>query len=260
MRALIFDCDGVLADTERWGHWPAFNQMFKEFGVPIQWSEDEYARKLKIGGGKERISSELTRDFVWTASLPTDADERALIVSTWHKRKTEIFQQMVATGSIPPRPGVARIIGEAREAGWKLGIASTSAEPSVAAILTVVLGPSWRSFIDVILAGDCVARKKPAPDIYRAALEQLHVGHKDALAVEDSKSGLEAASGAELRCIITVNEYTKDEDFSEAVMVVSSLGEPEGEKTEVLSNRSQASPGDYVTLSDLESCLDGPLV
>jgi beta-phosphoglucomutase-like phosphatase (HAD superfamily) len=70
--ALIFDCDGVLADTERYGHLPAFNQTFREFGLPVQWTEDEYADKLRVGGGKERMATLLTPEFVAAARVPGD--------------------------------------------------------------------------------------------------------------------------------------------------------------------------------------------
>lgn len=257
MRALIFDCDGVLADTERYGHLPAFNQTFREFGLPLHWSEEEYGRKLQIAGGKERMATELTTTFVAANRLPADQDALAAVVATWHKRKTEIYTEMVAAGALPPRPGVARLIGAAQDAGWRLAVASTSAEPSVRAILDSAAGPGRAARFDVLLAGDCVAHKKPAPDIYLLAAERLHVDPADALVIEDSRNGLEAAAAAGLRCLVTVNGYTEHEDFGAAVMVVSSLGDPGGEQTTVLANRSVATPGGFVTLQDLEACLSG---
>jgi phosphoglycolate phosphatase-like HAD superfamily hydrolase len=125
---LIFDCDGVLADTERYGHLPAFNQTFTEFGLPVQWSEEEYGRRLLIGGGKERMASLLTPEFVREAGLPEDREAQLAEVARWHKRKTAIYTEMVAQGKLPPRPGVARIICDAQDAGWRLAVASTSAE------------------------------------------------------------------------------------------------------------------------------------
>ena len=119
-RSLIFDCDGVLADTERYGHLPAFNATFQDYGLPVQWSEDDYAQKLKIGGGKERMASLLTEAFVGEAGLPTDPDGQRAEVAAWHKRKTAIYKGMVASGRLPARPGVARVIGEALEAGSRL--------------------------------------------------------------------------------------------------------------------------------------------
>jgi HAD superfamily hydrolase (TIGR01509 family) len=253
--ALVFDCDGVLADTERDGHRPAFNQTFREFGLPVEWSEEEYGRKLQIAGGKERMASELTPEFVRANGLPGDPDGQAAELAKWHKRKTEIYTEMVGAGRLPTRPGIRRIIGEAQDAGWKLAVASTSAEPSVRAILEQAVGPERAGRFDVVLAGDVVPKKKPAPDIYRLALQRLGVTAGEALVVEDSRNGLLAAHGAGLRCVMTVNGYTEEEDNSEATLVVTSLGDPNGERTRVIANRSAARPADYITLADLERCL-----
>ncbi len=255
MSALVFDCDGVLADTERYGHLPAFNQTFREFGIPVQWSEEEYGRKLLIGGGKERMTSVLTPEFVRANGLPEDPKALAAEVAKWHKRKTQLYTEMVAAGKLPPRPGIRRIVAEAQDAGWKLAVASTSAEAAVHAILEYAVGKERADRFDVFLAGDVVPRKKPAPDIYLLALEKLGVPAAEVLVVEDSRNGLEAAHAAGLRCVVTVNGYTEKEDFSEAILVVSSLGDPDGEPTTVIANRSAARPGAFVTLADLEACL-----
>lgn len=257
MKALIFDCDGVLADTERYGHLPAFNQTFKELGVPLRWSEEEYGRKLQIAGGKERMASELTTEFVQAHGLPADRDVQVALVATWHERKTRVYTDMVASGKLPARPGVARIFGAAQDAGWKLAVASTSAEASVRAILEHAVGRERATGVDAVLAGDCVAHKKPAPDIYLLAVEKLAVDPGEVLVIEDSRNGLEAAHAAGLCCVVTVNGYTERDDFSEAALVVSSLGDPGGDKTVVIANRSRARPGDYVALADLEACLAG---
>jgi HAD superfamily hydrolase (TIGR01509 family) len=162
---------------------------------------------------------------------------------------------MVAEGKLPPRPGIRRVISAAQDAGWKLGVASTSAEAAVHAILEYAVGPERAGRFDVFLAGDCVPRKKPAPDIYLLALEKLGIDPAGVLVVEDSRNGLEAAAAAGLRCLVTVNGYTENEDFHEAALVVSSLGDPDGETATVLANRSAARPGAFVTLVDLEACL-----
>ena len=255
MSTLIFDCDGVLADTERDGHRPAFNQTFHDFGLPVEWSEEEYAVKLQIAGGKERMKSLLTPEFVREHGLPEDADGQAELLAQWHKRKTQIYTDMVAAGRLPTRPGIRRIISEAQDAGWRLAVASTSAEPSVRAILEQAVGAERASRFDLVLAGDIVPKKKPAPDIYLLALERLAVPAADTLVIEDSRNGLLAATAAGLRCVMTVNGYTEEEDSSEAILVVSSLGNPGGERTRVIANRSAARPADFVTLTDLEQCL-----
>jgi len=254
---LIFDCDGVLADTERDGHRVAFNATFLEFGLPVEWSEEEYAVKLQIAGGKERMASLLTPDFVRSNGLPADPEGQTALLAQWHKRKTAIYTEMVAAGQLPTRPGIHRIIAEAQDAGWTLGVASTSAEPSVRAILDRAAGPDRAARFDLLLAGDVVERKKPAPDIYLLALERLGVTAPETLVIEDSRNGLLAANAAGLRCVMTVNGYTEEEDNSEAILVVSSLGDPGGERTRVIANRSAARPGDCISLADLEACL-GP--
>jgi len=119
MPTLIFDCDGVLADTERYGHLPAFNATFEEFGLPSRWDEEEYAERLQVGGGKERMAT-LFRDpgFVEAAGIPDDEKERSDLLLKWHRTKTAHFKRMVADGELPPRPGIARLIPEALDAGW----------------------------------------------------------------------------------------------------------------------------------------------
>lgn len=255
VKALIFDCDGVLADTERDGHRIAFNQAFAELGLPIEWSEGAYREKLRIAGGKERMASELTPTFVREHGLPEGPDGQAALLADWHRRKTAIYTDMVAEGKLPTRPGIRRIIGEAQDAGWEVAVASTSAEPSVRAILEQAVGPDRAARFDVVLAGDVVPAKKPAPDIYRLALERLGVAASDTLVIEDSRNGLLAAVGAGLRCVLTVNGYTEEEENREAILVVSSLGDPGGERTRIIANRSAAQPGDFVTLDDLQRCL-----
>ena len=255
MSTLIFDCDGVLADTERYGHLPSFNQTFEEFGLPFRWSEEEYGRKLAIGGGKERMTSELTPDVIRAAGLPEDPEALAAEVARWHKRKTALYTEMVAAGKLPPRPGIRRLISEAQDAGWTLAVASTSAEPAVRAILGYAVGAERADRFDLLLAGDVVPKKKPDPAIYLLALERLGVPPAEVLVVEDSRNGLLAAVGAGLRCLMTVNGYTEEEDSSEATLVVSSLGDPDGERTRVIANRSKATPGDHITLADLEAIL-----
>jgi HAD superfamily hydrolase (TIGR01509 family) len=256
--ALIFDCDGVLADTERDGHRPAFNATFAEVGLPVRWSEDEYGEKLKIGGGKERMASLLTDDFVRANGLPADPDAQKDVLADWHRRKTARYKAMVMEGRLPARPGIARIVDAALAAGWTLAVASTSAEESVRAVLEHAVGPSNAARF-AMFAGDVVPAKKPDPAIYALALHRLGIGPQDGIVIEDSRNGLLAAVGAGLRCVVTVNGYTADEDMSEAVLVVTSLGDP-GEPAHVIANRSTAQPGELITLADLDTCRTQPLL
>jgi HAD superfamily hydrolase (TIGR01509 family) len=254
LTTLIFDCDGVLADTERHGHLPAFNQTFREFGLPVQWSEEDYAIKLKIGGGKERMASLLTEEFVSQAGLPRDPALLAAEVAHWHRRKTELYTERVLRGELPPRPGVRRIITAALEAGWQLAVASTSAQSSVEAVLKVAAGAELARRFAGVFAGDIVPHKKPAPDIYLLALRRLGADPSRTLVIEDSQNGLEAASAAGLSCLVTVNGYTEHERFDTAALVVTHLGEP-GDALRVLANRSRARPQAWLGLDELLACL-----
>lgn len=256
MPALIFDCDGVLADTERNGHLPAFNQTFAEFGVPVRWSDEDYRVKVLIGGGKERMASVLTPEFAAANGLPADEDGQRELLAQWHRRKTAIYTELVASGALPARPGIARIAAEARDAGWTLAVASTSAEPSVRAVLAHAVGEELAGRF-AVFAGDIVPRKKPAPDIYLLALDRLGIGPEDGVVIEDSGNGVRSAVGAGLRTVVTVSAYTAGEDFTGASLVISSLGDP-GEPAEVIAAPAGVVPGPLVELADLAAVLERP--
>ncbi|MFO7690693.1 MAG: HAD-IA family hydrolase [Cryobacterium sp.] len=257
MPALIFDCDGVLADTEQYGHLPAFNQTFRDFNVPEQWSVEQYAEKVKISGGKERMRSILTPALASRLGLTDDAAVNEAILA-WHKHKTTVYTNLVESGAMPARPGIARIVREAHNAGWTLAVASTSAEPAVRAVLAHAVGAELAQQFTVF-AGDIVAQKKPAPDIYLLALQNLGVDPDDVIVIEDSANGLRAARGAGLRTVVTVSGYTREEDFTGASLVVTSLGDPAaGEPAEVLSNPAGVSITGAVSLATLEAILPTP--
>lgn len=251
MPALIFDCDGVLADTEQYGHLPAFNQTFREFGLPVQWSIEDYADKVRISGGKERLMSLITPEFAELIEIPDDPTARTALIASWHRRKTEIYTDLIEGGVVPARPGIDRIVREASAAGWTLAVASTSAEPSVRAVLTHAVGLEQASRF-AVFAGDIVAKKKPAPDIYLHALSVLGISPDDAIVVEDSENGLRSATTAGLRTVVTVSSYTASEDFSAAALVVSSLGDPNpGEMTQVIADPYDINPRSFIQLGDL---------
>ncbi len=255
-KVLIFDCDGVLGETEQHGHLPAFNRMWHEFGVPWQWSVEEYGRMLQIGGGKERMRSLLSRpDFLRVFTPPPDRAQCEATVAAWHRRKTAIFREIVNSGRIPPRSGVRRLAEEALAQGWKLAAASTSAAESVEAMLRRAMGELTADRFALVLAGDCVAAKKPAPDIYLLAARQLAAAPGDCVVIEDSSNGLTAAVSAGMKCIVTVSSYTREEDFRQADIVLSCLGDPGGEICQVLANRSPARPGTFFTVADLGAIL-----
>lgn len=256
-RSLIFDCDGVLADTERDGHLVAFNTMWREQGVNWQWTAAQYAAKVKkIGGGKERMSSlAKDADFRAVCSVPASEDEWSEMVAGWHKRKTEIYKELIASGAIPARPGVRRLSEEAMANGWMVAVCSTSALPSVQEVLNFVMGPHTAAKFAGVFAGDMVKAKKPAPDVYNLAAAELHLDPADCVVVEDSRSGLLSAKAAGMKCIITQNEMTCDEDFAEADIVLTTLGDPGGEQLSVIQNRSAARPTGSFTVNDLERVL-----
>ncbi len=258
MVALIFDCDGVLADTERDGHLPAFNQTFAEFGLPVRWSQQEYGHRLQIGGGKERMQSLLTPEFVRAAGLPSDAAAQAELVARWHRRKTEIFAAMVRSGAIAPRPGVGRIARAAAAAGWQLAVASTSAMDSVRAVLEVAVGTDLAARFSKF-AGDVIPRKKPSPDIYLLALRELGTPAAETVVIEDSRNGLLAATGAKIGCIVTLSAYTQHEDMTGAVLIVSNLGDPGGQDVSVLTNQTGMPVHGYVSLANIAACMSASL-
>jgi HAD superfamily hydrolase (TIGR01509 family) len=252
-RGLFFDCDGVLADTERDGHLVAFNQMWRGEGANWQWTIDQYAEKLKIGGGKERMAS-LARDddFRRAYEVPESEEKWLRTVARWHALKTNLYRELIASGAIPGRPGVKRLAEAALAKGWELAVCSTSALASVEAVLHSVMGDELAGRFSGVFAGDIVNAKKPAPDIYNVAAEKLGLDRRNCVVVEDSRNGLLAATAAGMTCINTCNELTRNEDFSEAAIVLSSLGDPDGEKTTVLHNRSAARPHDFFDVDDLE--------
>jgi HAD superfamily hydrolase (TIGR01509 family) len=257
-QVLIYDCDGVLGDTEQFGHLVAFNQMWREMGVPWQWSLEEYGRKLQIGGGKERMASLFAEpEFLKVFTPPATGEGRQETVAAWHKRKSAIYQEIVNSGRIPPRPGVKRLTEEALSQGWILAVASTSAQQSVEAVLRRAMGDETATRFALVLAGDVVKAKKPAPDIYRLAAARLGVLPSDCVVIEDSNNGVVSAAAAGMKCVVTVSGYTREEDFSAAAIVLTCLGDPGGEVCEVLENRSPTRPGAWFTAVDLERVLAG---
>jgi HAD superfamily hydrolase (TIGR01509 family) len=248
MRALIFDCDGVLAETEREIHRPAFNQAFEEAGLPVHWSVEEYGERLLVAGGAERIASVLRPELTAAVGVPFEPRAVADLSRRLHQRKSEIVAEMLERRPPRPRPGVRRLAEAAHDAGWKLAVASTSAESSVRRVACAVFVRLASEVL--ILAGDVVRAKKPDPAIYELAVSRLEVPKAGVVVIEDSRNGLLAASRAGLACVITVSEYSAGEDFSEAPLVVSSLGDA-GEPLTVVASRSQASPSGELTLDDL---------
>ncbi len=222
LHALLFDVDGTLADTERDGHRPAFNQAFADAGLDWHWDVALYGRLLAVTGGKERMKYYIDH-FRPDYSKPDNFDQ---LVAELHQAKTRHYSALAARGGIPMRPGVRRLLIEARAAGLRLAIATTTTPENVTVLLEHSLGPGTQEWFEVIAAGDIVPAKKPAPDIYHYALEKMSLDPAECLAFEDSENGLRASLGAGLNTLITVNDYTLDHDFTCAAVVLSDLGEP----------------------------------
>jgi HAD superfamily hydrolase (TIGR01509 family) len=220
IKALIFDCDGVLVDTERDAHRVGFNLAFKDHGIDAEWSVELYAKLLLVAGGKERMRAYFD-EYGWPANADTDAAKDELILAL-HKTKTQITSDLVT--SLPVRPGILRIIDEAIANDVKLGVCTTSNPKFIDAVLDL-FGPERKAKFAFVHAGDVVKNKKPAPDIYLLAQETLGLPPTDCVVIEDSRNGLLAATRAGFPTLITTSTYTIDEDFTEAARVVPELGD-----------------------------------
>lgn len=232
LKALIFDVDGTLADTEKDGHRVAFNLAFEEAGLDWHWSDELYGKLLAVTGGKERIKYYL-QEFNTEFSKPNDYPT---FVANLHASKTNYYMQLMEQGRVPLRTGVAELIQQARTEGLRLAIATTTTPANVTALLHNTLGKGSEDWFEVIAAGDIVAAKKPAADIFVYALEQLKLTADQCLAFEDSENGLISAKGAGLKTVITTNDYTRDQDFSTADLILDQFGDKENHFT-ILDNK-----------------------
>jgi HAD superfamily hydrolase (TIGR01509 family) len=215
--ALIFDVDGTLAETEGI-HRRAFNAAFTEAGLDWYWDQRTYKKLLRTTGGKERIQAFGRGRH--PGVCPSDLD-----VATLHRLKTRHYGRLIAQHTCRLRPGVAALIRNCSARGQTLAIATTTTSSNIDELLSVTLDPNWRSLFAAVVAGDDVARKKPAPDIYLKVLARLRLPASDCLAIEDSANGLKAASSAGIPVLISRSEYFRDDDFSGALAVVDELTE-----------------------------------
>jgi len=220
MKALIFDCDGVLVETERDGHRVAFNRAFQQMDIPVEWDVELYRELVKVAGGKERMKYYFNQH-----GWPQQYGDKEQLIRDLHRLKTDLFMELIESGTMELRPGVARLFDEAIQEKLLLAVCSTSNERAVNLIVEKLLGKERKASIQVILAGDVVSRKKPDPEIYQLCAEKLQVPPRECVVIEDNRNGLLAAKNAGMHCVVTTNDYTENEDFSEADRVVGELGD-----------------------------------
>jgi len=221
LKALLFDVDGTLADTEE-AHRAAFNAAFAEAGLGWDWSVPVYARLLGIAGGRERIC------HFWQAADPSAAGAPGAhaLVEVLHARKTGHYTRLADAGRLALRPGIRRLVREARAARLPLAIASTTTPANIDALLRPPFGRNWRKLFAAVCDAGTAAAKKPAPDVYLAALAALGLAGADCLAFEDSANGLRAARAAGIPAIVTPTAWTRGQDVTGALLCLDHLGDP----------------------------------
>lgn len=248
LRALLLDVDGTVADTERYGHRPAYNRAFRKLGLSFRWGPKLYRKLLELPGGKERLMHFVVHHQPdlgeHTAAFNADPDRW---VGEVHELKSRYFRRYLRRGQVPLRPGVARLIREADAAGLHVALVSNASRASLKPVLRYGLGEELADRIDLIVSGEDVQRKKPSPDTYLLALAKLGLSPCECVALEDSSMGLRAAVAAGVPTIVTTNANTEGEDFSTAVMVLDGCGEPDAP-----ARTLQGPPEDrYLTLAQL---------
>ena len=227
LRALLLDVDGTVADTERHGHRPAYNRAFRKLGLSFRWGPRLYRKLLEQPGGKERLMHYITH---YQPELGEHAGAFSQDPQRWvedvHQLKSRYFQRYLRKGRVPLRPGVARLIREADSAGLQVALVSNASRASLTPVLRYGLGEDLATRIDLIVCGEDVVHKKPAPDTYLLALAKLGRDANECVALEDSAMGLRAAVAAGVPTIVTTNANTENEDFSSALAVLDGCGEP----------------------------------
>ena len=220
IKAIIFDVDGTLADTEE-AHRISFNEAFAENHLDWNWDVALYGKLLKITGGKERIKF-FVETYRHEFKKPTNYDD---FVKKLHQVKTQHYTKLLEQGKIPFRPNIKRLIAESRQLGLRLAIATTTSPENVFALLKSGLGEQGESMFEVIGCGDIVPQKKPAPDIYDWVLQKLNLKPAECIALEDSENGLRSSLAAGIKTFVTTTDYTRDQDFTGAAAVLPELSD-----------------------------------
>ncbi len=222
LKALIFDVDGTLADTEE-AHRVAFNRAFADAGLDWSWDRDQYGKLLAVTGGKERIRH-YVEQYCPDFRKPENFSE---YIADLHKNKTQHYTDLLKGGDLPLRPGVLRLIQEAHNQGLRLAIATTTSPANIEALLKYSAPKDIADWFEVIADSQAAPVKKPAPDVYEFVLDKLQLAPGQCMAFEDSENGIKAAHAAGLKTIITVNDYTREHPFDGAAIVLDKMGEPD---------------------------------
>ena len=226
LKAILFDMDGTLADTETLGHRPAYNRAFKKLGLTWRWGPKLYRRLLNQPGGKERISHYLSRYSPEMGEHSEDVEnDRQRWVDEVHHLKSDYYKSLIKRGKVPLREGISDLINDALDAGVKVAVVTNASEISTTSLLQHALGAKLRKRLSLVVTGSEAARKKPNPDLYLLALEKLNLDAAQCVVLEDSAMGLQAATAAGISTVVTVNANTCKENFSKAVLVVDGLGD-----------------------------------
>jgi HAD superfamily hydrolase (TIGR01509 family) len=224
LKAIIWDVDGTLAETERDGHRVAFNLAFEALGLPWRWDEARYGELLRVTGGRERI----LHDMASRADAPALGDERERLARALHQRKNALYGEILRQRGIPLREGVDGLMAQCRAEGVRMAVATTTSRGNVDELLTLHMGARWRERFDAVVCGEDVQHKKPDPEVYQRCLALLGVGALDAVALEDSPGGVAAARGADVPVIVTRSHYFSDAPIDGAVAIGPGLHRRDG--------------------------------